>query len=142
MTTTKSRSTVDSLSCSDDQLARFKASGWSASRIDGHDPEAIAAAIRHARHDSRPSLIACRTVIGFGAPNRQGTEKAHGAPLGADEIEKTRSALDWPHAPFQVPEAVTDAWREIGTKDMRRGGHGSSAADASVRQGGRRSMTR
>src|SRR5207244_11915441 len=82
-----------SLSCSDDQLARFKASGWSASRIDGHDPEAIAAAIRHARHGSRPSLIACRTVIGFGAPNRQGTEKAHGAPLRADEVEKTRSAL-------------------------------------------------
>ena len=105
-----------SLSCSDDQLARFKASGWSASRIDGHDPEAIAAAIRHARHDSRPSLIACRTVIGFGAPNRQGTEKAHGAPLGADEIEKTRSALDWPHAPFQIPGAVADAWREIGAQ--------------------------
>src|SRR5205085_8986523 len=105
-----------SLSCSDDQLARFKASGWSASRIDGHDPEAIAAALEQARRSDRPSLIACRTVIGFGAPNRQGTEKAHGAPLGADEIEKTRSALDWPHAPFQVPEAVTDAWREIGAQ--------------------------
>src|SRR5213075_2328150 len=77
-----------SLSCSDDQIARFKASGWSASRIDDHDPEAIAAAIRQARHDSRPSLIACRTVIGFGAPNRQGTEKAHGAPLGAEEVER------------------------------------------------------
>jgi transketolase len=105
-----------SLSCSDDQLARFKASGWSAIRIDGHDPEAIAAAIRHARHDSRPSLIACRTVIGFGAPNRQGTEKAHGAPLGADEVERTRNALGWPHAPFQVPGAVTDVWREIGAQ--------------------------
>ncbi len=105
-----------SLSCSDDQLARFKASGWSASRIDGHDPEAIAAAIRQARHDSRPSLIACRTVIGFGAPNRQGTEKAHGAPLGAEEVEKTRGTLNWPHAPFQVPGDVADAWREIGTQ--------------------------
>src|SRR6202043_354844 len=73
-----------SLSFWDDQLARFKASGWSADRIDGHDPQAIAAAIERAGSNDRPSLIACRTVIGFGAPNRQGTEKAHGAPLGAE----------------------------------------------------------
>ena len=105
-----------SLSCSDDQLARFKASGWSACRIDGHDPEAIAAAIERARHSDRPSLIACRTVIGFGAPNRQGTEKAHGAPLGADEVAKTREALGWPHAPFEVPEDVLDSWREVGAR--------------------------
>ena len=93
-----------SLSCSDDQLARFKASGWSASRIDGHDPEAIAAAIEQARRSDRPSLIACRTMIGFGAPNRQGSEKAHGAPLGAEEVAKTRAALDWPYEPFQIPD--------------------------------------
>jgi len=105
-----------SLSCSDDQLARFKASGWSAKRIDGHDPEAIAAAIEQARASDRPSLIACRTVIGFGAPNRQGSEKAHGAPLGADEVAKTRAALDWPHPPFQLPEAVIQQWREIGAR--------------------------
>jgi len=105
-----------SLSCSDDQLARFKASGWSACRIDGHDPEAIAAAIGQARHGDRPSLIACRTVIGFGAPNRQGTEKAHGAPLGADEVAKTRAALDWPHEPFQIPESVIERWRKIGAR--------------------------
>lgn len=105
-----------SLSCSDDQIARFKASGWSASRIDGHDPEAITAAIEQARRSDRPSLIACRTVIGFGAPNRQGTEKAHGAPLGADEIAKTRAALDWPHAPFEMPELVLEQWREIGAR--------------------------
>jgi transketolase len=105
-----------SLSCSDDQLARFKASGWSACRIDGHDPEAIAAAIGQARDNDRPSLIACRTVIGFGAPNRQGTEKAHGAPLGADEVAKTRAALDWPHQPFQVPELVLEQWRMIGAR--------------------------
>ena len=105
-----------SLSCSDDQLARFKASGWSASRIDGHDPEAIAAAIEQARHGDRPSLIACRTLIGFGAPNRQGTEKAHGAPLGGDEVAKTRDALHWPYQPFQLPEPVLDAWREIGAQ--------------------------
>ena len=103
-----------SLSCSDDQLARFKASGWAASRIDGHDPQAIAAAIEQARRSDRPSLIACRTVIGFGAPNRQGSEKAHGAPLGAEEVAKTRAALEWPYEPFQVPEHVLKQWREVG----------------------------
>ncbi|MFZ2158551.1 MAG: transketolase [Bradyrhizobium sp.] len=105
-----------SLSCSDDQLARFQASGWSACRIDGHDPEAIAAAIERARNNDRPTLIACRTVIGFGAPNRQGTEKAHGAPLGADEIAMTRAALGWPHQPFQVPDFVIEHWRKIGAR--------------------------
>jgi transketolase len=105
-----------SLSCSDHQLARFRASGWMASGIDGHDPEAIAAAIEGARNSDRPSLIACRTVIGFGAPNRQGTEKAHGAPLGAEEIAKTRAALDWPYEPFQIPELVIEQWRKIGAR--------------------------
>jgi len=105
-----------SLSCSDDQLARFKASGWSAERIDGHDPQAIAAAIKRARNDDCPSLIACRTVIGFGAPNRQGTEKAHGAPLGAEEVAKTRVALDWPYKPFQLPEHIVVQWRKIGAR--------------------------
>jgi transketolase len=103
-----------SLSCSDDQLARFAASGWSTSRIDGHDPTAIEAAIAKARRSDRPSLIACRSVIGFGSPGRQGTEKAHGAPLGAEEIEKTRAALAWPHAPFEVPADVLARWRDIG----------------------------
>ena len=105
-----------SLSCSDDQLARFKASGWSASRVDGHDSEAIATAIETARNSDRPSLIACRTVIGFGAPNRQGTEKAHGAPLGVEEVAKTRKALNWPHEPFQIPEPVLDQWRKAGAR--------------------------
>jgi transketolase len=105
-----------SLSCSDDQLARFEASGWSACRIDGHDVEAIAVAIERARSSDRPSLIACRTVIGFGAPSRQGTEKAHGAPLGAEEVAKTRAALDWPHPPFDIPPAVLAQWRKIGRR--------------------------
>lgn len=105
-----------SLSCSDDQLVRFTASGWSACRVNGHDPEAVAAAIAQARDNDRPSLIACRTVIGFGAPNRQGSEKAHGAPLGADEIAKTRDALHWPHAPFHVPDTVARQWRAIGAR--------------------------
>jgi transketolase len=105
-----------SLSCSDDQLARFKASGWSACRINGHDPEAIATAIGRARNNDRPSLIACRTIIGFGAPNRQGTEKVHGAPLGADEVAKTRAALGWPHQPFEIPEPIMARWSRVGAR--------------------------
>jgi transketolase len=105
-----------SLSCSDDQVARFKAAGWSACRIDGHDPDAIAAAIEQARDSDRPSLIACRTIIGYGAPNRQGTEKVHGAPLGDDEAAKARDALNWPHAPFEIPRAVLAQWREVGRR--------------------------
>jgi transketolase len=111
-----------SLSCSDDQVARFKASGWDVCRIDGHDPQAIAAAIRQAKANDRPSLIACRTVIGFGAPNRQGSEKVHGAPLGTEEVQKTRAALGWPYPAFEIPDAVLSEWREIGARgrDARR----------------------
>ncbi|QOZ35301.1 transketolase [Bradyrhizobium sp. CCBAU 53421] len=111
-----------SLSCSDDQTARFAASGWNVCRIDGHDPQAISAAIRQARASDRPSLIACRTVIGFGAPNRQGSEKVHGAPLGADEVTKTRAALCWPYPAFEIPDAVLAEWRELGGRgrDARR----------------------
>ena len=105
-----------SLSCSDDQLARFAASGWATTRVDGHDPEAVEAAIEQARKSDRPSLIACRTKIGFGSPKVEGTEKAHGAPLGADEVEKTRAALNWPHPPFEVPDAVLARWREAGSR--------------------------
>ncbi|VIO77948.1 Transketolase 2 [Bradyrhizobium ivorense] len=105
-----------SLSCSDDQVARFKASGWDVCRIDGHDPQAIAAAIRQAKASDRPSLIACRTVIGFGAPNRQGSEKVHGAPLGTEEVQKTRAALGWPYPAFEIPDAVLTEWREIGAR--------------------------
>jgi transketolase len=105
-----------SLSCSDDQLLRFKASGWACSRIDGHAPEGIARAIEEAQRSDRPSLIACRTLIGFGAPTRQGTEKAHGAPLGAEEVEKTRARLHWPYQSFEIPAPVAARWQEIGAR--------------------------
>lgn len=105
-----------SLSCSDDQLSRFAASGWATCRVDGHDPEAVAAAIEQAQTSDRPSLIACRTTIGFGSPNRAGSEKVHGAPLGAEEIEKTRAALNWPYAPFEIPQAILDQWRAAGSR--------------------------
>jgi transketolase len=101
-----------SLSCSDDQLARFAASGWATTRVDGHDPDAVAAAIEAAKASDRPSLIACRTKIGFGSPKVEGTEKAHGAPLGAEEVEKTRAALGWPYPAFEVPEPILKCWRE------------------------------
>jgi len=105
-----------SMSCSDDQLARFAASGWSVRRIDGHDPESIAVALEEERHTDRPSLIACRTVIGYGAPERQGTEKAHGSPLGPEQVAAARAGLHWPHPPFEIPQDILTAWRTIGTR--------------------------
>lgn len=104
-----------SLSFSEDVQARFKAYGWDVQAIDGHDPAAIAAATEKALAvQDRPSLIACRTVIGFGAPNKQGTKDCHGSPLGADEIKAARQQLNWPHAPFEIPAEILAAWREAG----------------------------
>jgi transketolase len=103
-----------SLACADDQLARFRASGWSVVRIDGHDADEIAAAIAAERETDRPSLIACRTTIGHGAPSKQGSEKAHGAPLGPEEVAATRKNLNWPYPPFEIPPPLLDAWRAIG----------------------------
>jgi len=105
------------LAVSDDQVARFAACGWHTTRVDGHDPEAVAAAIEAARDETdRPSLIACRTVIGYGAPNKQGTADTHGAPLGDDEIAAARAELGWTHPPFEVPELILSAWRETGAR--------------------------
>jgi transketolase len=108
-----------SLTSGDDQMARFVASGWHVQAIDGHDPAAIAAAVAAARESDRPSMIACRTVIGYGAPTKQGTEATHGAPLGADEVAATRDALGWRHEAFSIPNDILDAWREIGAQSRR-----------------------
>ena len=105
-----------SLATSDDQLKRFAASGWSVRRVDGHDPAAIETAIAEERETVQPSLIACRTVIGYGAPGRQGTEKAHGAPLGVDETAAARRNLGWNYQPFVVPTPVLKTWRMIGQR--------------------------
>jgi transketolase len=105
-----------SLTTSMDQIARFKAAGWDVARVDGHDPEAVAKAIEAARASDRPSLIACKTIIGYGAPRKQGTASTHGAPLGAEEIEAARDNLGWPYVPFDVPEAILTAWRAAGTR--------------------------
>ena len=115
------RITIDgstSLAVSDDQRLRFQASGWNTAAVDGHDPEAIAAAIEAARLSDRPTLIACRTTIGMGAPTKAGSEKAHGAPLGAADIEGLRKALDWPAEPFAVPVEVLEAWRAFGRRGL------------------------
>ncbi|MCI4665513.1 MAG: transketolase [Neomegalonema sp.] len=100
-----------SLSTSTDQIARFEAAGWHVQQIDGHDPIAISAAIEAAQADQRPSMIACKTTIGYGAPTLAGTAKAHGAITGPDEIAGAREKLGWPHAPFEIPEPILAAWR-------------------------------
>jgi transketolase len=99
-----------------DQVKRFEAAGWAATRIDGHDPDAIAAALERARRSDRPSLIACRTVIGFGAPSKAGTEKCHGSPLGADEIKGARDRLGWSHPAFEIPPDIRADWRAAGQR--------------------------
>src|SRR5690606_29367308 len=99
------------------QIARFAASGWSTLRVDGHDPAAISAALKTARADaSKPWLIACKTVIGYGAPTKAGKSSTHGEPLGAEEIAGAREKLGWSAAPFEIPDAVLAAWRAIGAK--------------------------
>lgn len=108
------------LSFSEDIPARFKAYGWSVSEIDGHDPDAVAEALDAARNTERPSLICCKTTIGYGAPNKGGTAGCHGSPLGESEIELAREQLGWPHPPFEIPEAILNAWRRAGQRGAAR----------------------
>lgn len=105
------------LSTSDDNLVRFTSYGWEVKRIDGHDPTAIHQAISKAQRHDKPTLIACKTTIGFGSPNKAGTAKTHGSALGADEVTATRENLGWHHPPFHIPDEVLAAWREIGTQN-------------------------
>ena len=103
-----------SLADSTDQVARFQASGWNASHVDGMDPEAIAYAIEAAHHSQKPTMIACKTTIGFGAPTKAGTNKAHGSPLGAEEIAGARKFFNWDSPPFEIPADILSAWRDAG----------------------------
>jgi transketolase len=106
-----------SLAVTDDQLERFRASNWHTAAVDGHDPEAVALAIENAKAVSdKPSLIACRTVIGYGAPKKAGTASTHGSPLGTEEIEGAREKLGWPYAPFDVPKSILASWRAAGAR--------------------------
>ncbi len=128
-----------SLAVSDDQIERFKASRWHTARVNGHDAEAVALAIENARAvTDRPSLIACRTIIGYGAPSKAGTAATHGSPLGEEEIKGARETLHWRHQPFEVPKPVLASWRAAGTRHRAAYDAWAQAAkrlDASARDG-------
>src|SRR5215469_158422 len=102
------------LAVDDDQVARFAAHGWATDRVDGHDTGAVAAAIKKAQGNDRPTMIACKTIIAFGAPTKAGTAAAHGSPLGVDEIKGTRERLGWEFPAFVVPDDIYAWWREVG----------------------------
>ena len=108
-----------SLAESTDQVKRFEAMGWNATHVDGHDMRAVEAALAAAQNSDRPVLIACRTIIGYGAPKRAGTAKSHGEALGAEEVAGARLALAWSHAPFELPDDVVTAWRQAGGRSQR-----------------------
>jgi transketolase len=105
-----------SLADSTDQVKRFESAGWAASRVDGHDPEAINRAIEIAKASDRPTLIACKTTIGFGAPTKAGKSSSHGSPLGADEIKGAREKLGWNYPPFEIPADILNWWRNAGAR--------------------------
>ncbi len=114
-----------------DQKARFAACGWTTLSCDGHDPRSLARAYAGAIASDRPTLIACKTVIGFGAPKKAGTSKAHGEPLGAEELAGAKAALGWTHAPFDIPEDIAAAWRAAGARGASaRGAWASRVAGA------------
>ena len=110
-----------SLSDSVDQLKRFEAAGWAAERIDGHDHKAIAGALTRAQKSDRPTLMACKTIIAFGAPTKAGSEKSHGSPLGAEEIAGARKKLNWDAPPFEIPADILSAWRAAGSRGAAAG---------------------
>ncbi len=122
------------IATSTNQLARFKAAGWQVTRVDGHDSDAVSAAIDVAKKSRKPSLIACKTVIGFGAPTLAGSHKTHGAPLGDDEIQATRAALGWDHPPFEIPSDIRSLWQEIATRGLDMRTHWQSRLDSSVKK--------
>ncbi|MGB0412156.1 MAG: transketolase [Pikeienuella sp.] len=99
-----------------DQPARFRASGWEVFEVDGHDPVAVDHALSAARDSGQPTLIACKTHIGYGAPTKQDSSKAHGSPLGADEIARTRETYGWSEGPFEIPADVAATWAQIGAR--------------------------
>ena len=131
-----------SLAVSDDQVKRFEASGWNTARVDGHDTSAVSNAIAKAKADpSRPWLIACKTIIGYGAPNKQGKSSTHGEPLGAEEIKGARERLGWPYPPFEVPAHILAAWRAAGSRGAKANGEwrkrfeAASASDKALIKG-------
>ena len=108
--------TID-LSDSTDQLMRFEASGWNVNRVDGHNHDEIETAIQEAIKSDKPSLIACKTKIGFGSPSKEGKSSSHGAPLGAEDIAQMKKNLNWDYEEFEIPSDIKDAWRLVGLKN-------------------------
>ncbi len=105
-----------SLSVSDNYKKRFEGYGWSFQEINGHNFKQITNAIKKATKSKKPSIISCKTIIGYGSPNKSGKASSHGAPLGDDEIKLVRKKLGWKHEPFEIPEEIMNSWREIGKK--------------------------
>ena len=105
------------LSDSTDQLMRFEASGWDVNRVDGHNHEDIEKAIQEAIKSNKPSLIACKTKIGFGSPSKEGKSSSHGAPLGSEDIAQMKKNLNWNYQEFEIPSDIKDAWRLVGLKN-------------------------
>ncbi len=121
-----------SMSDSTDQLARFASANWNVSRVDGHNATEIAAALSAAQNSDKPVLIACKTIIGFGAPTKQGTSATHGSPLGAEEIAGARKALGWNYEPFVIPNDLMDAWRAAGSRGSDKRKAWAARLDASL----------
>ena len=105
-----------SLSVSDNYKKRFESYGWSFQEVNGHNYKQIFNAIKKAHKSKKPNIISCKTVIGFGSPNKSGKASSHGSPLGDDEIKLVRKKLKWKHDPFFIPENIIEQWREIGKK--------------------------
>ena len=107
------------LTCSDDQEKRFRASNWNTVSINGHNYDEIDKAIKFSINSDKPTMIACKTIIGFGSPNKSGKETSHGSPLGKDEAAKTKKNLNWPYQPFEVPKEILKKWRWVGERGFK-----------------------
>ena len=108
-----------SLTNSEKTLLRYESLNWHVQEVDGHNPKAIDLAICNAKLDNRPSFISCKTIIGYGAPNKQGSSGIHGAPLGKDEIINARQLLNWKNEPFDIPDDILKIWRSAGQKGSK-----------------------
>jgi len=118
-----------------DVLKRFEAAGWATDAVDGHDMEAVDAALARAKTSAKPVLISCKTIIGFGAPNKAGKSSSHGSPLGGDELAAAKQALDWPHSAFDIPEDIRANWQAVSeTGKAARGDWESRYENASRRE--------
>jgi transketolase len=113
-----------------DQVVRFQSAGWNSTHIDGHDPKAILDAIHAAQNSDKPTMIACKTTIGFGLPTHAGTQKAHSDAQGPSEIAGARKTLNWPYEPFAIPEDILAAWRTVGSRGAEKREAWNSAVEA------------